>query len=130
MNAPARRYDFVTPYGALRPQTAPSPARPPARPAIQVHWTPFAPGILAEAAIAHPSRWAAYYSASDVQALRTIAERLDRAPARLGFRLSAICEVEIFETTRPADILAIITEGMSCAAAEAAREAIVRGAIR
>ena len=112
------------PTGSIGPG---APRGGPDRRKILVHLTPFAPRILPDAGLTHPSRWASYHGVTPIQAVARLAERLERKPARLAFRLAGDAQdVEAFDPSVPADILAILTEGISCAEAEAAREALIR----
>ncbi|MBI1405680.1 MAG: hypothetical protein GC145_06095 [Caulobacter sp.] len=123
----------MTPHASHPTSRTPShtlAALPPPSRVVVIHLTPFAPGVLANAPLSHPSRAVSYHGVTTVQAVRSLAERLKRAPAALAFRLSALCDVEVYDPRAPADILAVILEGLSCGEAEAAREAIIRGARR
>lgn len=105
---------------------------------VDIHLTTFAPRILPDAPLSHPDRWMVLSGPTPVQAVRKLAERLDRTPAQLTFRLAALCEVEVLDAQQmraaaakgqAGDVLAIITDGLACAQAEEAREAAIRGAL-
>jgi len=99
----------------------------PRRPGVTIHYTAAARMAPAEAPRSHPARWETLYARTPAQVVRHLAEALTLTPARLGFGLSQLCEVAVFEAGKPGLPLAVITEGLSCADAEAAREALIRG---
>jgi hypothetical protein len=97
-------------------------------PAILIHLTPFAPRILPDAPIPHPSRWMSLHGPTPVQTVRKLSDRLERPLDRLSFRMAASPgEVEVIDPAAPTDVLAIVVDGLGCADLQAAHAAANAG---
>jgi hypothetical protein len=102
---------------------------------VEVHLTPFAPGVR-ELPLHHPRRWATFYGVSPAQAVRTTLKRLNQSPRHLTAAVETPGDVSL-QGAVPPELLrllsgdpervpfAVFTAGLTLAEVEAALAGLV-----
>lgn len=111
------------------PVSAPPGLDPAARRDIAVHWTPWTPGIPADAGLTAPCRWSTLFHTLPLNGMRHILERTGHRPWDLSLRPTPSGDVLVF-LADPCSPLAIITDGVTAAEARTALDQLRIQAVR